>query len=180
MFNLFKKSSLVPRNPPYVSYYSNTGSTLTKAQRVYLVGNYDSVIKENDRINSMNLFTERAFKLLKPNGILTYIVNKTFAVLPSYTEIRRYLLDAGRFNYLVSGLDPFKAIVDCVVFGITKSKEDNYSVRWHDGDLENYEFVNITKFRSNRNLEFHSSKDSSIISKIERAGNTLADILVVN
>lgn len=175
-----KEFDIVIGNPPYVSYYSNTGSTLTKEQRKYFVNNYDSVIKENDRINSMNLFTERGLKLLNNEGILTYIVNKTFAVLPSYSEIRKYLLKSGEFNFLVSGLDPFKAIVDCVVFGITKSQKDNYSVRWHNGDLENYEYVSVEQFSKNRNFELHSSKDNLIISKIENAKNILADILTIN
>ncbi len=175
-----KEFDIVIGNPPYVSYYSNTGSTLTKEQRVYYANNYDSVIKENDRINSMNLFAERGLRLLKNEGILTYIVNKTFSVLPSYSEIRKYLLRKGQFNYLISGLDPFKAIVNCVVFGITNNQAENYTVRWHDGDLEDYEFVSVNQFKNNRNLELHSSKDSSIISKIENAKNILDDILTIN
>lgn len=175
-----KDFDIVIGNPPYVSYYSNTGSTLTKEQRGYFVSNYDSVIKENDRINSMNLFAERGFMLLKPEGILTYIVNKTFAVLPSYSEIRKYLLRSGQFNYLVSGLDPFKAIVDCVVFGISRNETTEYSVRWHDGDLQNHELIDISQFKNNRNSELHSSKDTSIISKIENAKSILDDILTIN
>ena len=167
-------------NPPYVSYYSNTGSSLTKEQKVYFVSNYDSVVKENDRINSMNLFIERGFRLLKPNGVLTYIVNKTFAVLPSYLEVRKFIMENGKLQYLISGLDPFKAIVDCVVFGVTNNTQDNYSVKWHNGNLVNFEFVDISQFKKNRNLELHFSKETSVISKIENARNVLEDILIVN
>jgi hypothetical protein len=175
-----KDFDIIIGNPPYVSYYSNTGSTLTKDRRRYYVNNYDSVVKENDRINSMNLFVERGIKLLKDEGILTYIVNKTFAVLPSYSEIRKYVLQNGRFDYLVSGLDPFKAIVDCVVFGISKEPSQSYSLRWYNGNLDSYQLVSVDQFKDNRNLEFHSSKDSSIIAKIEKAKNVLEDILTIN
>jgi adenine-specific DNA-methyltransferase len=75
-----REFDVVIGNPPYVSYYSNTGSTLTKEQRVYYVKNYDSVIKENDRINSMNLFSERGFKLMNyPEAELRGIQLRNFS-----------------------------------------------------------------------------------------------------
>ncbi len=169
-------------NPPYISYYSNTGSTLSKAERQYFVSNYDSVKKENDRINSMNLFSERAVRLLRENGYVSFIVNKTFAVLPSYIEIRKYFLQNTHFNYIISGLDPFEAIVDCVIYGSRKTKKGgtNYPLKWFAGDIDRYEIVKASIFEKNPKLEFHFSKNSSLTTVIEEAKGKLEDILTIN
>lgn len=169
-------------NPPYVSYYSNTGSTLTSEQRKYYLKNFDSVIKENDRINSMNLFTERGIGLLVDNGNLSYIVNKTMAVLPSYKSTRKTVLAKSKINYIVSGLDPFKAVVDCIVLGCSKSAEDldDYTLKYYVGQLNVFTEVNAQEFASNMNLEYHVSKFSTILNKIQSTQLSLGEVLTIN
>jgi hypothetical protein len=56
---------IVIGNPPYISYYGNTGAYLNNAEKKYFTNKFDGVQKENDRINSMNLFTEVGLKLCK-------------------------------------------------------------------------------------------------------------------
>lgn len=169
-------------NPPYISYYSNTGSSLSKAEKQYYVTNYSSVIKENDRINSMNLFSEKAISLLKDNGFVTFIVNKTFAVLPSYFEIRKYFLNNTRISYIVYGLDPFDAIVDCLIFGCRKESNINnsYLIKWYEGNIEIYDPVHVDNFLNNKKLEFHYTKNNILIRKIEKCKGKMENILLIN
>lgn len=181
MFEIEQGFDIVIGNPPYVSYYSNTGSELGKNEREFLVRIYDGVKKTNDRINTMNLFIERGNKLLKQGGVLSYIVNKTFAVLPSYVEPRKYFLDNARIEYLITNLDPFDAIVDCVVFGSIRQKPKiNYKLKWYKGNLEDYSVKSSEQFFKNSKLELHFSDNHFAVTKIEKASSKLSELITVN
>jgi tRNA1(Val) A37 N6-methylase TrmN6 len=45
---------IVIGNPPYISFYSNNGSDLSPEEKKHIIKVFDSVQKENDRINSIN------------------------------------------------------------------------------------------------------------------------------
>lgn len=172
---------IVIGNPPYISYYGNTGAYLPDVIRNHFVNNYKSVIKSDDRINSMNLFTERGLDLLKQNGRISFIVNKTMAVLPSYHNIRKYIIDNHKIDYLITNLDPFKAIVDCLIFGFKKTTPDeNYELLYVKGELNNLNLRNIKEIKSNKNFEFHFPENASIIEKMENADLVLSDLLTIN
>jgi adenine-specific DNA-methyltransferase len=181
MFEIENGFDIVIGNPPYVSYYSNTGSELSESERKYFVRAYESVKKINDRINSMNLFIERGNKLLKTNGVLSYIVNKTFAVLPSYNETRKYFLGNAKIEYLITNLDPFDAIVDCVVFGSIRNKTIKpYKLKWLKGGLEDFKIKGSEQIFKNPKLELHFSENQSVVSLIEKANSQLSDLITVN
>jgi type I restriction-modification system DNA methylase subunit len=181
MFSIIDGYDVLIANPPYISYYSNTGNTLTESQRVYLVEHFDSVQKSNDRINSMNLFAEKGFRLLKQGGHQSLITNKTLAVLPSYVAVRAYLLKNSTINYLATNLDPFEAIVDCIVLGVTKQKPaQNYKFRWFSGQVLDFETREVDQFSKNRKMEFHFARNQSVIQRVESANGKLEDLVVVN
>ena len=181
MFEIEQGFDIVIGNPPYVSYFSNTGSELSKNEREFLVRIYDGVKKTNDRINTMNLFIERGNKLLKQGGVLSYIVNKTFAVLPSYVEPRKYFLDNAKIEYLITNLDPFDAIVDCVVFGSIRQKPKvTYKLKWYKGNLEDYSVKSSEQFVKNSKLELHFSDNHFAVTKIEKASSKLSELITVN
>jgi adenine-specific DNA-methyltransferase len=171
---------IVIGNPPYISYYSNTGSSLTDEEKKFFVSNFEGVIKVNDRINSMNLMTEQGIRVLKKNGHLSFITNKTIAVLPSYIEVRRFILSKSRIEYVVTDLDPFEAIVDCVIIGLNKSIDSDYDLKWFKGGVDSYEIKNVSQFTSNPKLEFHFSSHQNILSRIEEAKNKLEDLIIIN
>jgi hypothetical protein len=172
---------IVIGNPPYISFYSNTGSDLSLDEKKHIVKVFDSVQKENDRINSMNLFSEKGIKILKQNGNLAFIVNKTMGVLPSYSFYREYILENVQFKYAITDLTPFEAIVDCLIFSIEKRKpKTEYSFKFYKGDIVEYTWESIDSFKKNRKYEFHIPKNDGILDLIDKAPNVLSDILVVN
>ena len=172
---------IVIANPPYVSYYSNTGSQLSNEMRKIITKNYYSVKKENDRINSMNLMMEEGLKVLGNNGNLVYIINKTFSVLPSYVNIREYILENYSLEYLVQDVSPFDAVVDCVIIGISKKQPNEYtSFKLVNSTLTDFSIEKQSYITSNRLKEFVVSRYCEIISKIERQQSQLCDILVIN
>ena len=172
---------IVIGNPPYISFYSNTGSDLSPDEKKHIVKVFDSVQKENDRINSMNLFSEKGIKLLKQYGNLSLIVNKTMGVLPSYTFYREYILENVQFKYAITDLIPFEAIVDCLIFSIENRKpKTEYSFKFYKGDIVEYTWESINSFKKNRKYEFHIPKNDGLLDLIDKAPNVLSNILVVN
>lgn len=181
MFGLTSGFDIVIGNPPYISYYSNTGSQLTKEEREYFLKNYSQVKKLNDRINCMNLFLERGLKLLNEKGHLSYITNKTIAILPSYVNVREYVVQNAIINYLITDLDPFDAIVDCVVFGMSNQKPPiDYNLRFYRGQMEKYSLKENSQINKNLKLEFHFSDRQNILSKIENAKGQLDELILIN
>ncbi len=172
---------IVIGNPPYVSYYGNTGSDLSPDEKNHVVKTFDSVQKENDRINSMNLFSEKGIKLLKPNGNLAFIVNKTMAVLPSYSFYREYLTANSQFKYLITDLIPFEAIVDCLIFSVENRKPDpEYKFKFYRGDIKKYSWESNNVFNKNKKRELHVPKDDGLLDVIDKAPSVLSDILTIN
>jgi len=134
-------------NPPYISYYGNKGQKLSEIEKQYFLNSYQQVKKKNDRLNSMNLMTEKGVSLLNKFGFVTFITNKTLAILPSYVSFRDYLLSHTGIDFLITNLDPFDAIVDCVIFGIQTHKL-NTDVRFFSGQLEEFTIVPKESFES--------------------------------
>ena len=168
-------------NPPYISYYGNTGSTLSDSEREFIVENYDSVVKKNDRINSMNLFTELGINKLKSEGNISFIVNKTMGVLPSYVNVRKHFISNYKINYLISNLDPFEAIVDCLIFSFTKKEPPaEYFFNYFDGNLNISTRLSINNIINNAKFEFHFSKYRSILEKFNSADSSLGEEITIN
>ena len=181
MFDVKEGFDIVIGNPPYISYYSNTGSQLSMIERKLYVSQYNSVIKENDRINSMNLMIEKGLSLLCLNGNLTYIVNKTLSVLPSYVNVRSYIIENYKIKYIVQDLSPFEAIVDCIVIGImSESDNKDYKMKLVSPDLKMSKFISISFVKDNRLKEFAVSDNVTIIKKMEKQPLKLHNILVIN
>ncbi|HME53482.1 MAG TPA: TaqI-like C-terminal specificity domain-containing protein [Candidatus Lokiarchaeia archaeon] len=185
---------IVISNPPYLSYYSNTRSRLSPEERQHVKQSFKSVLKPNDRINAMNLFIEKGIDLLKPGGVLSYVVNKTVSVLPSYEPIRKFLLDHVVLDYIFTDLDFFDAVVDCMVLQLQKSAPPtNYQLQWcslRGESLENESLttffsrlsdaVRIAEFKKHRKLEFNHSRHEATLEKIEQSPLKLRDIVTIN
>jgi len=167
-------------NPPYISYYSNSGEKLNENSKNYYFQNYKSVSKINSRLNTMNLFVELATKIIKNNGLIAFILNKTFTVLPSYINVRQFVLENTQIDYFITDLHPFEAVVDCCIIGLIKNNAENYNFKYIDNDSKNEKFVNIDLFKNNKNYSFHYVEEQNIIEKINLFKNYLSDFVEIN
>lgn len=81
----------------------------------------------------------------------------------------------------MTDLDPFEAVVDCIVFGL-RPKNDSVvkSLKWFRGNLTQFKVVDSREFLTNPKLELHSSPYNSITSKMEKAGGRLDDLIILN
>nr|MDO8119653.1 TaqI-like C-terminal specificity domain-containing protein [Candidatus Sigynarchaeota archaeon] len=193
-FTRFGPFDIVISNPPYLSYYGNAPARMIASEKISLRQNFELFGQDNQRINTMNLFLELGIKLLKENGVLSYVVNKTLCVLPSYRKTRAYILSRCMINRLVIDLDPFDAIVDCAVLCVSKKKPpSDYLLSWcslkgiptSSASLASsipcrQVQISVYQFARNKELEFTYSFHGAILEKMERAGHKLCDILLIN
>jgi hypothetical protein len=178
---LFIGFDVVIGNPPYVSLYGNKGILIDSSTRSYYQTNYSHVKGYNDRINLMNLFVELSSKLVKQSGNVSLIVNKTIAVLPSYINLRDFILSNLTINYTAIDFSPFEAIVDCLILDYSKTKpSSNYAIKYLTNDFNNVREVHSEQFKHNRLKEFISSKNNSIMGKIDDASEKLGQLLTIN
>ncbi len=124
---------------------------------------------------------EKGLSLLCLNGNLTYIVNKTLSVLPSYVNVRSYIIENYKIKYIVQDLSPFEAVVDCIVIGImSESDNKDYKMKLVSPDLKMSKFISISFVKDNRLKEFAVSDNVTIIKKMEKQPLKLHNILVIN
>ncbi len=184
---------IVISNPPYLSYYGNAPARMIEAEKRSLLQTFELVDRSNQRINAMNLFIELGIKLLKDNGTLAYVVNKTLCVLPSYRKTRAYILSNSTINRVVVDIDPFDAIVDCATLCLSKTKPPpHYTLSWCSlkglvspaslaSILSRHQVqIPVTQFSNHKQLEFTYSVHDPILEKMERAEHKLRDTLVIN
>ena len=168
-------------NPPYVSLYGNKGVSIDNSTRLYYQSNYSHVKGISDRVNLMNLFVELSSILLSNSGSASLIVNKTIAVLPSYINLREFILSNLHINYLAINFSPFEAIVDCLILDYSKTKPKNaYEIQYLTNDFNNVTRIDIGQFQNNRIKEFIYSTNNSILNKIDKAANKLGELITIN
>ncbi len=181
MFDVSDGFDVVVGNPPYISYYGKNAAPLSNEHRNCFVNQYQAVLKANDRINAMNLMVEKGISLLTSNGHLSFITNKTIAVLPTYAIVRKFILGSSSITYLASNLNPFEAVVDCVIIGLgKKSLGKDYKVKWVNTDLKSFELKDATKILANIHTEFHFPQAEELLFKIEENTIRLDTFLEVN
>lgn len=104
---------IVLGNPPY-------GADIPSHTREIIARLYHH---QNNPADSYLLFMEKAHQLLKPNGLVSYIVSNTWLPSLTFQKIRRFLTSAFTWRgLLVVRTKVFAAVVDTNVFLFQKSK----------------------------------------------------------
>ncbi|HOQ79315.1 MAG TPA: TaqI-like C-terminal specificity domain-containing protein [Candidatus Absconditabacterales bacterium] len=83
---------IVIGNPPYLSYYSRHSKyTIEEEEKIqYFKNNYEFISYSGTRYNSVMFFLEKAMKLLRKDGLFSFIIDMNFN-LDAFSGIRRYL-----------------------------------------------------------------------------------------
>lgn len=177
------KFDAIVGNPPYVK--TEDIHTLESECEFYIYKKkYKSAYKQFDKYF---LFVEKAFYLLKSNGLLCYIIPNKFYKIGAGRELRR-MLSAHIFQLDDFGdmqLFPDKTIYSSIVFaGKEKSTEIRYTnvtslaSLWAGEEQENITIENKTldesPWRFSTDIEF-----MKMIAKVEKKGKTLGDIVNV-
>ena len=106
-------------NPPYVRPHN-----IADIEKVYLWNKYYVASQKTDLYA---FFTEMGAKLLKKNGVLSYIMPKTWMSIHSFYKLREFLLENFSINQI--GILPNKvfddAIVETAIITLKNNKEYN-------------------------------------------------------
>lgn len=128
-------------NPPYVRPHN-----IADIEKVYLWNKYYVASQKTDLYA---FFTEMGTKLLKKNGVLSYIMPKTWMSIHSFYKLREFLLENFSINQI--GILPNKvfedAIVETAIISLKNNKECN-----------KIEFINVIE-----NVLLKTEKQSDIL-----------------
>ena len=139
-FNSLMKYDLIAGNPPY--FVLEKGYKIPKKMEPYICG----------RPNMFGLFIIQSISMLAPNGILAFIIPKSFLNSVYYSKIRNYIKETCKIVEIIDFEKDNKFIdTQQSTFGIILKKESNnkilsiecnYSIKFND----NFMFTNDSVF----------------------------------
>ncbi len=123
MFGVKEGFDVVIANPPYGA---DLKDTLEKMEAIYQY--YDR------QKNSASFFIELASRLVKNNGVVTYIVPKSLSFSEGWQKTRKLIADKYRLLTLVDVSKAFDAVLlEQIIISFIKSKSNSYEFNTGDG-----------------------------------------------
>jgi len=180
-------------NPPYISYYSRKAEFLDDKKREYFAKNYKVVPNRWARINSIQLFFEKAHNLCKDGGYIGFIVDRTLLEQKANELLRDFLLKNMRIIKIVSELKEVfeEQKVDVVIIILKKEKMYDEKTRkykknmidWvQNDDINEKEIIvkiNQSDFLKNKRKEFICISRGSIEEKFVKDTTSIADVCIL-
>ena len=125
---------IVIGNPPYGYLFKDS------KYRNQIISNY-SVAEY--KVEAYSVFTQLAHKLLRNNGVLSFITPYTFVSGIYFSKFRKFLANTGVRTFVLLGKKVFEdAEVDTAIFLLQKEK-----------NIENIQFADLRPFESARDLD---------------------------
>ena len=108
-------------NPPWV-FGGSTDISITEKE--YFL---KTLISAKGKVNLFAMFFEKASKLIRKEGFVSYIIPNTLLRVTSYKHIRKYILDNYSLNEIVDlGAGVFKGVtMSTIILSITPKKNNN-------------------------------------------------------
>lgn len=156
MFGVKEGFDIVIGNPPY-------GAKLTKAEKEIFKVLYSDVHMRTP--DTFNYFISKAFKLLKQNGVLSFIVPNNLLFQNENTKTRALLINTNYLKRVINlGDNAFENadVPTCIFIGL-KNKKHDYFIDYSDNRKELIE--NIDFFKSQKailNTEINDVPDMVI------------------
>lgn len=184
---------VVVGNPPYISYYSRKAEFLGDEEREYFAKNYVVVGNPRARINSIQLFFERAYNLCVEGGYIGFIVDRTLLEQKTNETLRDFLLKNTRIIKIAPELkEVFKdQKVDVVVIILKKEKMyDEITKKYKKNTIDwvsNYDIdekeditkIEQTAFLKNKRKEFLNISRGTIEEKFNKGTKPLTDVCIL-
>ena len=165
-------------NPPYVP-----AELISQKDKNYLDKKYVSAF---GRINLYPLFYEKGIKILKYNGILSYITPYTILKNKYFVESRKFILQ----NSSILNLIDFKgeivfadAAVDSIILTLEKSLNDNSEFKYV-GDtskfiIGDYSYINVKQksILNKKDFSFNISIHDALIKRLSEGCKPMKEIV---
>lgn len=174
-------------NPPYITYKGKQKVNVSNEEIRYYIETYKNSAEY--KINSYALFVERAFFLLKKEGVMSYIIPSTILQNEYLGKIRKHVLENYHIDLLVAfGNKVFQAVTDSIILQCSKRKTNDKTKALRKLDLnfiDNLKFVFWDQkewFDSNTTFAINlkiSEVEKKIISKIDKISVFLENFIEV-
>jgi len=177
-------------NPPYITIGGKEDTMFLPNEVDYLLNNY---LTKEYKPNFWAYFYERGYNLLKQNGIISYIVPRTFIDNVYYNQLRSFfalkseIVEISKLNYEVfeqattggSSICIFKKtnLSEKNVNLLTFSSIDDFYKKTFNSILISQKNILIGE---NKSFNFQDEKTNSLFEKINQAGVALGEICSVN
>ncbi len=122
--NIFKREfSVVIGNPPFVTFYGKRSRNMNEEKRAYF-NTFDFVQNKqgNNKFNLSMFFLENGLKLLKKDGLLTYILDVSF-LETAFKNMRKYILENYAITSLEFGIKGFQNVASGQVIIVIKNSD---------------------------------------------------------
>ena len=162
MFGIKDGFDIVIGNPPYVQLSKLENFELSYKE--YLKNRYKT---SGGRFNLFIFMMHLGFDIMSNTGVLTYIIPNTLLTQEYYQDTRKLMINKYGLSSLVDfeGLQFENAIVENIVFSVTKRKSNNDLVKVLRGKNSKIifdKYIEIDKFRNNKNFTFNINSDDFI------------------
>ena len=159
MFGIKDGFDIVIGNPPYVQLSKLENFELSYKE--YLKNRYKT---SGGRFNLFIFMMHLGFDIMSNTGVLTYIIPNTLLTQEYYQDTRKLMINKYGLSSLVDfeGLQFENAIVENIVFSVTKRKSNNDLVKVLRGKNSKIifdKYIEIDKFRNNKNFTFNINSD---------------------
>ena len=162
MYGIKDGFDIVIGNPPYVQLSKLENFELSYKE--YLKNRYKT---SGGRFNLFIFMMHLGFDIMSHTGVLTYIIPNTLLTQEYYQDTRKLMINKYGLSSLVDfeGLQFENAIVENIVFSVTKRKSNNDLVKVLRGKNSKIifdKYIEIDKFRNNKNFTFNINSDDFI------------------
>jgi adenine-specific DNA-methyltransferase len=167
---------IVLGNPPYV-FGGNTGISDENKKRYK-----EAYVSGSGKINLFTIFIERGSQLLRPNGVLSYIIPNTLLRVTSYKRIRDYILKGLTIEEVLDLDVGVFAKVTASTIAIRlrcKKPDDAWLTRIRHGlDDEDVKVAKQSDWRTNGGIIdiFSNDADRNILDQLEAGATLLQDL----
>jgi len=173
---IFKKDgfNIIVGNPPYVF----TREKIDEKQKEFFAKNYET---SEYQLNTYILFIERSIKLLRSNGLLSFIIPDAWLKVESAKKLRKFMFENTYIKKLVNIRgETFPGVsVESSIFVLEKTKQVKKTEACTDLQKLDYTLFSQKDWLKNKNFEielFSSTEIKKILDKIVINTKILDDV----
>ncbi len=176
-----KKYQIILTNPPYLAFHSRfTKKIFTKNKIKVFREKLPEFSGKRDNLYLYFMGICLKYYLSSSDGILGFVIDRSFLDLPTYKEIRRFLLDTYSLKYILENYTFQQAAVDLSLIVVGLNQKSNEEVTWQSDIAETPFNVKKAYFVNQAHQMFRYRKIPPFFSRIIKQCINLEDISTIS